>query len=209
MTSKRLPVLAAEIREAHAAVLASARTTGERAVRVGKLLIEAKATVPHGGWIPWLKEIGLSPRTAQRYMRLAELPADKYDTVSHLGVKGALEAISLSPEMPTPFPLPKASEVTNGVFEEAIDHKEVFIWPSEHDGYFQFLLWRCSSKPPTDDIDVPAEFIAFRRPMLGRFLATMLSQGGEFPVDDAKWEVFEADASILEGIRRNFIGATQ
>jgi len=94
MTSNRLPILAQEIREAHAAVLASARTTIERAVHVGKLLIEAKATVKHGEWLPWLKETGLTPRTAQRYMRLAELPADKYATVSHFGVKGALEAVA-------------------------------------------------------------------------------------------------------------------
>jgi hypothetical protein len=89
-----LPFLAEQVRKAHADVLASTRTTIERAVQVGKLLVEAKAAVPHGGWLPWLEETGLTPRTAQRYMKLASLPEDKYDTVSHLGLKGALDAIA-------------------------------------------------------------------------------------------------------------------
>jgi hypothetical protein len=60
----------------------------------GKLLIEAKAALPHGKWLPWLREIDISPRTAQRYMQLAQVPADKYDTVAHFGIKRALVAIA-------------------------------------------------------------------------------------------------------------------
>jgi hypothetical protein len=90
-----LPVLAEQICKAHAEVLASARTTVERAVQLGKLLIEAKAAVPRGDWLPWLeKKTGLTPRTAQRYMRLANLPEDDATRVSHLGLKGALDAIA-------------------------------------------------------------------------------------------------------------------
>jgi hypothetical protein len=97
--SNRLPFLATEIREAHAAVVASVRTTIERAVTVGKMLIEAKAAVKHGQWGPWLEGTGLTPRTAQRYMRLADLPPEKYDTVSHLGIRGALKEMTKSADL--------------------------------------------------------------------------------------------------------------
>jgi hypothetical protein len=55
------------------------------------LLIEAKAEVPHGQWLPWLKQIDVPIRTAQRYMQLSRVECD---TVSHLGIKAALAEIS-------------------------------------------------------------------------------------------------------------------
>jgi hypothetical protein len=59
--------------------------TAERQSRftVGKLLREAKEHFPHGKWIPYLKSIDWSERTAQQYMAISEL-ADKYATVAHL-----------------------------------------------------------------------------------------------------------------------------
>jgi hypothetical protein len=36
----------------------------------------------------------MTPRTPQRYMRLANIPADKYDTVSHLGINVALDTVA-------------------------------------------------------------------------------------------------------------------
>ena len=42
MRSNRLPILAAEIKRAHN--------------KAGKLLIEAKVTVPHGRWLDWLRD---------------------------------------------------------------------------------------------------------------------------------------------------------
>src|SRR5262249_23358955 len=44
-----------------------------RAIKAGELLKEAKAKLPHGEWLSWLKkQCELSQRTAQRYMKLAE-----------------------------------------------------------------------------------------------------------------------------------------
>jgi hypothetical protein len=51
---------------------------------IGKLLREAKAHFPHGKWLPYLKSIDWSERTAQFYMSVVEL-ADKYETVADLG----------------------------------------------------------------------------------------------------------------------------
>jgi len=76
--------------------------------------------VPHGGWLPWLAEVGLSPRTAQRYMRLATLPADKYDTVTHLGIAAALDAIAThAPTMAAEVPWRRPIE--EGEIEISLD----------------------------------------------------------------------------------------
>jgi Protein of unknown function (DUF3102) len=45
----------------------------ERAIAAGKLLLEAKALVKHGEWLPWLESHCQIPeRTVQHYMRLAK-----------------------------------------------------------------------------------------------------------------------------------------
>jgi hypothetical protein len=91
--SNHLTALAAEIQTLHAASEAALHTSIEKATAAGRLLIEAKAEVVHGQWLPWLKSVGISTRTAQQYMQLARVPADKYETVSHLGIKAALAEI--------------------------------------------------------------------------------------------------------------------
>lgn len=44
----------------------------EGIVSAGRNLIAAKADVAHGEWLPMLREIGIKPREAQRYMEIAE-----------------------------------------------------------------------------------------------------------------------------------------
>jgi hypothetical protein len=92
--SNRLPILAAEIKTAHQAAFTAAQTAAERARDTGTRLIEAKALLQHGAWLPWLRETGVAPRTAQDYMRLARLPADNYATVAHLGIRMALAEVA-------------------------------------------------------------------------------------------------------------------
>ena len=41
------------------------------ALDAGRLLTEAKRRFPHGEWCDWLGRVGLAPRTASRWMRLA------------------------------------------------------------------------------------------------------------------------------------------
>jgi Protein of unknown function (DUF3102) len=70
-------------------------TTGiARAVDMGKMLTEAKALAGHGNWLPFLKECGISKRTASRSMRLAAVPPDKLATVALLGIRAADEALA-------------------------------------------------------------------------------------------------------------------
>jgi hypothetical protein len=81
--ANRLPVLAAEIAQAHAACRRSTVDAIKHAVDAGHRLIEAKQLVRHGDWVPWLHAHvpGISVRTAQRYMAAAER-AGKNDTAS-------------------------------------------------------------------------------------------------------------------------------
>ena len=69
----RLAALAVGIEAAHEAVQGAFRTTLERAAECGRLLIEAKALVGHGGWLPWLEQnTTVGARQSQKYMRLAK-----------------------------------------------------------------------------------------------------------------------------------------
>ncbi|QKC83943.1 DUF3102 domain-containing protein [Mesorhizobium sp. NZP2077] len=99
--SNRLPVLAAQIAEAHIGALDAAKTAAERAIEAGHALIEAKSLVKHGEWLPWLKgHCHISERSAQFYMKIAKLGL-KSEMVSFLGIKAAAEVITLS--YPDPF----------------------------------------------------------------------------------------------------------
>jgi hypothetical protein len=96
--SNSLTDLAARAKAEHAAVAGALKTSLSHALAAGDILIEAKAQLKHGQWLPWLKSCGISERTAQRYIRLARNRAiieSKSDTVSDLGIRGALALISL------------------------------------------------------------------------------------------------------------------
>lgn len=63
--------LAAEVREAHAAVGAAIQLGPPHALRAGELLAEAKARLPHGTWLSFVTDqCGVTLPTAQGYMRL-------------------------------------------------------------------------------------------------------------------------------------------
>jgi hypothetical protein len=82
--SNRLPELAAQIKAEHKACAEALQTALQHAVAAGKMLIEAKAQLPHGQWLPWLRDqCSLSERKAQRYMRIAPHVC-KSDTLSDL-----------------------------------------------------------------------------------------------------------------------------
>lgn len=72
--SNRLPEIAARIRSEHQATSAALSRAVIHAMAAGDLLIEAKAAIPHGRWLPWLADncTELSERTVQLYMKLAK-----------------------------------------------------------------------------------------------------------------------------------------
>ena len=99
----RLAVLAREIRIRHAGVKIAAEVASEHAIAAGNALIEAKALVAHGQWLPWLdSHCGFSERTAQLYMRIAEKGMDP-SIVAALALKGAATAFEVYDPDYNPF----------------------------------------------------------------------------------------------------------
>ena len=93
--------LSTQINNHHQRALSLANSSIEYALKCGHALIEAKAQLPHGRWIPWLR--GNCPdictRQVQRYMRLADnWPQIEAERKVHpeemLTVSGALALIS-------------------------------------------------------------------------------------------------------------------
>jgi hypothetical protein len=92
--SNVLADLAARIRQEHEAAAVAVRHGVEHAINAGDLLIEAKAQLKHGQWLPWLsKHCQIPERTAQLYMRLAR-HASEIRNVADLTVRKAIEALA-------------------------------------------------------------------------------------------------------------------
>jgi hypothetical protein len=89
--------LAAQINAEHSHARACARKALEHARRAGDLLLQAKAAMGHGAWLPWIaRNCEFTARTAQRYIELAEnwtVIASKCDRYSHLTLTAALRLI--------------------------------------------------------------------------------------------------------------------
>jgi hypothetical protein len=109
LISNRLPMLAVEIRKAHADVQEAAKTAAQRAIEAGHALIEAKELVDHGGWLPWLREnCALADRTARLYMQVARSGVNSA-TLANLGLQAAAKTVVL--EFPDPFDGTPAEEL--------------------------------------------------------------------------------------------------
>ncbi|MCJ2068597.1 DUF3102 domain-containing protein, partial [Methylobacterium sp. J-030] len=99
----------------------------------GKLLAQAKETVPHGGWDAWLRlNTTVSPRTAQLYMRIArhvEGDSAKAQRVAGLSVREAA-AEATGPKRATASRKPLSPEAEHDftelkqVWDEAKDNPD-------------------------------------------------------------------------------------
>ena len=91
-----LPALAERINAAHDAAFRSAQSAIEAAVECGRLLIQAKAALEHGEWLPWLDaNTRVGARQAQKYMRLAKAAnGGKCELDAHSTIDGALALLS-------------------------------------------------------------------------------------------------------------------
>ena len=88
--SNALADLAERVREAHEASATAERTSIEKAIEAGHLLIEAKDTCAHSDWLFFLARAAVAERKAQRLMQIAHSGL-KPDTVSGLGgIKGTI-----------------------------------------------------------------------------------------------------------------------
>ena len=77
--------LATDINENHELALMYVGQSFDHAVKAGLLLIEAKAQVPHGQWLAWLKaNVKMGARQASNYMRVAACPDEIRSGVADL-----------------------------------------------------------------------------------------------------------------------------
>jgi len=93
--STLVPNIAPDINRHHALACAKADEAVSHAVQAGKLLLQAKASMRHGQFAPWLAaNVVVTARQAQRYMATAQgkstpIRAPKTTPVSHLSGRQA------------------------------------------------------------------------------------------------------------------------
>ncbi len=92
---KAQPPQTRDIEAITAEILDAKRAGGEAILTIGRGLMEAKALLPHGEWLPWLNEkIEFSESTAQRFMRLARDWSNP-SALTDLGATKALQLLAL------------------------------------------------------------------------------------------------------------------
>lgn len=106
--------LAAKINAEHAEARRHLGAGLRHALAAGQLLIEAKAKIGHGGWLPWLKVNcpDISERTCQAYMRVAKyLPrlGEKRNAVADLTLRDALSQMAAHASKIAVLPSPAAA----------------------------------------------------------------------------------------------------
>lgn len=76
-------------------ILDAKRRAGENILTIGRGLIEAKAMLSHGEWLPWLTErVEFSEKSAQNFMRIARNYSNP-QTLADLGASKALMLLAL------------------------------------------------------------------------------------------------------------------
>ncbi len=146
------------IKSHHQEAQVAAKTAIKHAMEAGKLLVEAKAGAEHGEWTPFLEATGINPRTAQRYMELANNQHIlKYDTMSHLTISEAIKEISIKPEI--------------GQYLYGKDKFiEFWIWPYEGDFFHCMKVL----SPEDSENEIITEYT--KRPMLWRGIKWFIPQ---------------------------------
>ena len=77
-------------------ILDAKRAGGEAILTIGRGLIEAKALLSHGEWLPWLEErVEFSERSARNFMRLARDWTNR-QALADLGATKALQLLALA-----------------------------------------------------------------------------------------------------------------
>jgi hypothetical protein len=193
--SNRLTVIAAEIVTAHKEAVEAEARAMQRAIDAGKLLIEAKESLQHGQWLPWLKQhIAFSERTARNYMRLAEEANRHRLPISEMGVKEALRELATIDSIPLPRPEQNTlGGVERGGHAEDPDADTVFIWqslwqptPRDGDPYSQSVYYHTL-------LFIGTMMTIWRKPCPDIWVHERLRSAG-FALDLAKWAVFEGRA---------------
>lgn len=153
----QLATLAADIRLAAAASRRAAADAIAAAIQAGAKLIEAKALLPHGEWLPWLRDhAAISERSARDYMRLARSGLD-IGSAADLSIRAALEAVAESDDATMPLPLPgelmqisrpwigfQPDSVSVGIWRAADDARQfhLVMLVTDEGGHVSMAAWK-------------------------------------------------------------------
>ncbi|QEL19207.1 hypothetical protein [Limnoglobus roseus] len=69
------------------------RPTVDAARKIGELLLEVKAYLDHGQYLPWVRKLGLSRQFAQAYTQVAKAHPVNDQSSGHLSIDGLLKRI--------------------------------------------------------------------------------------------------------------------
>jgi hypothetical protein len=70
--AESLTELAARVKSMQATLAVAERNNLERALEIGKALLQAKALCAHGEWLPWLEKVRVNRVRAAEFMRIAK-----------------------------------------------------------------------------------------------------------------------------------------
>lgn len=99
--------LAIQINAEHEACIGAASTAVEHAIEAGRLLIEAKSQVPHGGWMAWVKEnCRFSQDRANCYMRVS---ANSSHAMNFSSIRQALAMLAAPTEEDNDEPIEEST----------------------------------------------------------------------------------------------------
>ena len=106
-------------------ILQLKQDAGNAILGIGQRLIEAKAMLPHGDWLPWLTEqVEFSERTARNFMRLAREFSNP-QAIADLGATKALKLLALPPEEREKFVADhNVIDMTTRQLEQAIKERD-------------------------------------------------------------------------------------
>ena len=110
----------AEIRSLHGEIMGAARTTLDKAIRIGALLTEQKASMRHGKWLPWMEaNLPFSRQTADNYRRIFD-NREKLPTVGNLELTDAYRLLGAPAET-----TPAGEKLTAAQIREVASEQEI------------------------------------------------------------------------------------
>jgi hypothetical protein len=99
-----LDALAEAINREHDACTEALRSALDHAIEAGRMLSEVKATLPHGGFLPWVRDhCRFGERMAQRYMKAAEWRSLNPTRETDLSLRQVLAELAESTPKATPM----------------------------------------------------------------------------------------------------------
>jgi hypothetical protein len=177
--------LATSITKAHLQVQVAVSQALTHAREAGRLLVEARAHIPHGGWIRFVEQdCQLSRSTAAGYVRVHERWGEiepNVQRVAHLPLRQALALLAEPKSVESAADFQDIDVAAGAAMRAETEDGLALIHPSEH-ADFVFYNVMMSKDDGTGSIDGGKRAIRRERVMWA------LSRSG-FPVRDVTWRV--------------------